>query len=101
MAEDILVGHLDGESSLRPNTIHCCLYVNLVVIMMIMIPDNDDNHNDILLFMMLMMIPDHICDDDGDTTSESRQVVSMVVSYLLSCFEFPNGNVESAKSPCN
>ena len=45
MAEDILVGHLDGESSLRPNAIHRCLYVNLVVIMMIMIPDNDDNDN--------------------------------------------------------
>ena len=51
---------------------------------------------------MMIMIPGHICGDhDDDTTSNSRQAVSKVVSYLLSCFKLPNGNVKSAESPCN
>ena len=37
MAEDILVGHLDGESSLRSNAVHCCLYVNLMVMLVIIV----------------------------------------------------------------
>ena len=47
MAEDILVGHLDGESSLRSNAIHCCLYVNLVVMLVVIHCDSDDDHCDI------------------------------------------------------
>ena len=37
MAEDILVGHLDRESSLRSNAVHCCLYVNLMVMLVIIV----------------------------------------------------------------
>ena len=52
MAEDILVGHLDGESSLRSNTVHRCLYVNLmfmlvVILIIITSDDSDDDHCDI------------------------------------------------------
>ena len=43
MAEDILVGHLDRESSLRSNAVHCCLYINLVVMVMMIIVTSDES----------------------------------------------------------
>ena len=77
------------------NAVHCCLYINLVfmvvVMLIIMISDGSDDDHHYIWWQWRWW--------HGQFVTERR--VLMWFSHLLSCFKFPNGNVESAERPCN